>query len=145
MQFDSPAQQAALDRRLPPAARARMQASRYGLSVSGAWELATFAAVPVATVLPMAWLLHPVWWPPALLLALGPLLMTRFVHPLLHAHPAVLRARHGRLLRWIVGTRAFRWLRGHHLIHHRRAGERFNLLPGGDWLLGTWRPRRRAR
>lgn len=134
VQFDTPAQQAALDARVKGPVGARMRADRYGASVSGACQTLTVVTVPLLLNLLLAWRLHPaLWWAGALVAAL-PLVISKYVHPLLHDLPAT--SRWGApLAAAFRRTPVFRFLRRYHLVHHARATVHYNLLPGADWLM----------
>ena len=64
--------------------------------------------------------------------------LAMFVHPYLHRpHDAVAGA--SPVLRWMLKTGYIRFLRQHHYLHHRYADCNFNLLLGGDVVLGRYR------
>jgi hypothetical protein len=42
-------------------------------------------------------------------------------------------------LHFVFSTRYFRFIARHHWIHHQYPDYNFNLLPGGDFLLGRHR------
>jgi hypothetical protein len=66
-------------------------------------------------------------------------LLAMLVHPYLHlSHSEVLR-RCPRPMAVLLGTRYFRAVARHHYLHHVYQRCNFNLLMGGDWLLGTHR------
>ncbi len=66
-------------------------------------------------------------------------MLAQLVHPYLHMEYARIPARAPLLVRAIAGTRYFRLLAMHHWLHHRYETCNYNLLLGGDLLLGVHR------
>lgn len=77
----------------------------------------------------------PISWPP---------LLSRFLHPLLHRPCKVAKVEAGPFVAWLLSTRYGRWARITHYVHHRHPRYNFNLLPGGDFLLGCYRAPRKS-
>jgi hypothetical protein len=138
VQFDAPGQQQRLDARLPAAVARRARSDRYGLTVTGPCELLAFTAVPLALTTAVAAVACPSMLGAGVGVSVLPLLLSRYVHPLLHRPPQAVG--------WLGRSRAFRFLQRYHLTHHRLGGRNYNLLPGGDLVMGQWhRPRRGGR
>ena len=66
-------------------------------------------------------------------------LMSAAIHPWLHVRHEVARARAPRPIAWLLNTRYMRSVARHHFVHHRHLAANFNLLLGGDLLLGVHR------
>lgn len=76
------------------------------------------------------------WW------AFGPLAGLSFAF-VCAAHAAAWTLVHGEMHepqgRWFGRSRPFQWLKTHHRLHHKHPNRNFNaLLPGVDWLVGTY-------
>ena len=65
--------------------------------------------------------------------------LAQFIHPYLHMSVVEVEAIAPPFIRWFSRTRYFRFLAIHHWIHHRYEHCNYNLLLGGDWLLGVVR------
>jgi hypothetical protein len=116
----------------------RIKEERYGLSV-GLRSLLTFNA----PALPMLPVLYWLCGPYACLGAAPPLLsmplLSMLIHPYLHlSHSDALRLS-PRPTAFLLKTRYFRIVARYHYMHHLYPRFNFNLLLGGDWLLGTVR------
>ncbi|MCY2968938.1 MAG: hypothetical protein NT069_35820 [Planctomycetota bacterium] len=70
---------------------------------------------------------------------LFPPLFSKFVHRHIHSPYDVAIRESGLPTRWLLRTRYGRAMIRHHWMHHRYAGSNFNLLLGGDWILGVGR------
>ena len=132
IQFHDQSQKRRLDRSLKGTIGEQLKANGYGLTISGFWELFTFAAVPMAFISVGFALLSPTWLPVGILIALLPLILTRYLHPLLHIDPEQHRA--GSLVNLICRASIFRYIQRYHFIHHKYGLVNFNLLPGADWV-----------
>lgn len=133
VQFDDPGQRRRLQGALKGVVGERLRANGYGMTISGFWELFTFAAVPVAFISVGFALLSPAWLPVGILIALLPLILTRYLHPLLHLDPEQHRA--DSLIHRICRTSIFLYIQRYHFVHHKYGAVNFNLLPGADWVL----------
>jgi len=67
-----------------------------------------------------------------------PPLLSMFIHPMIH-EPDGKAGRYNRWLGRVMRTRYFRNVCRHHWLHHKYPDCNFNLLLGGDRLLGTHR------
>ena len=141
VQFDSTEDKNALDARLKPRPQLRILGNRYGLDVSGFWETAVFIAVPVVISTSLFLLLCPDFVCLGVLIALSPLLLSKYLHPLLHAEATGPLEPHTFLSRLrLRRSRFFIYIRRYHYLHHEDVSCNYNLLPGGDWLLGVHKP-----
>ncbi|MEB3255304.1 MAG: hypothetical protein VKJ05_02835 [Synechococcaceae cyanobacterium] len=112
--------------------RQQLQETAFGESINPTLDaLLLFAGVPFLATIPLHLRLAPAALPVGLLIALAPFAMTSWVHPHLHAKADGLLGH------------ALQPLRDYHAEHHRRPWTHFNLVPGGDVLLGTHELRRR--
>lgn len=68
-----------------------------------------------------------------------PPLFSKFVHRHIHSPYDVAICESSLPTRWLLKTRYGRAMIRHHWMHHRYADSNFNLLLGGDWILGTGR------
>jgi len=71
-------------------------------------------------------------------LVLWPML-AQFVHPYLHLPRDDVLASGPLAIRLLARTPYFRVLARHHWLHHKYTSCNYNLLLGGDFLLGVWR------
>lgn len=85
---------------------------------------------------------HPWTTPPY---GLMPLLVSRYIHRLLHFSVNHQAFRGRRLERLISKTQPFRYLQRYHLLHHKNRSINFNLVLGGDWLFVFGKTRNRLR
>ena len=134
VQFDSALQQGKLDSRLRGAIGSRVRLDRYGLTVTGPSEFAAFVGPPLLVNSLVALALAPgLLWMGAVISTL-PLLLSRYLHPLLHE--PIPSARRRAVLPALRRGRMFRFVQSYHLLHHAHGTRNFNLLLGADWLLG---------
>ena len=66
-------------------------------------------------------------------------MMSKSLHPYLHMRYADALREAPRVLRWFLRTRYCRFIYRHHYLHHRYVVCNYNLIFGGDWLLGVHR------
>lgn len=74
----------------------------------------------------------------ALMLLIAPSL-SRWIHPYLHKDLRDAAEYAPIAIRFLLKTGYFRSVRRHHYLHHKYLDCNFNLLLGGDWLLGVHR------
>ncbi len=139
VQFRSADDKARVDWDLPPACAARIRREWYGVTVAGGrgYLMHVAPAVPAVAVLAAA-------GTAGLAAGLVPLLVvypaaSALVHP--HRHPHASRIP-GRAWRWLARTRAVRFMRHAHRLHHADCRCNFNLPPGADVVFRTSRVRR---
>lgn len=130
-QFGSEDERLKLNQKLPVALRDRIVKNRYGLSISSFLEMATFVAVPVLVNTGVVLLLWDIGMLPVVwLISIAPALLSRYVHPQLHK-AGVGQAGGNLWDRYLEGIREY------HRMHHEYGLVNFNLLPGGDYVLGV--------
>lgn len=141
-QFSSASEKELLDQELHHKGLHELIAVQYGL-ITNLLGSIYFMAIPMAATLMICLVLTgrllPDFLIPAGLLIISPPLLSRFVHPLLHCPEKEVRIKAGPLIAWIIRSPYGRWARKSHYVHHRHPAYNFNLLPGGDFLLGTHR------
>jgi hypothetical protein len=115
-----------------------IERERYGLSV-GARTILTFSAAVWPMVPALFALVGPFAALAALPVPLAVPMLSMFIHPYLHLPHREALERAPRPLAFLLRTRYFRAIARHHYLHHSHPGCNFNLLMGGDWLLGTHR------
>ncbi|HMS85826.1 MAG TPA: hypothetical protein PKD12_19450 [Nitrospira sp.] len=137
-QFSSQQEKARLDRRLRGPQGSLIQREYYGMTLRGVGII--WYNLPI---LPCILLVGLVVGPWGILGALPAVMayscLATFVHPCLHRPHGDEIARGSPMLRWVLKTRYMRFLRCHHYLHHRYVDCNFNLLPGGDVVLGHFR------
>ena len=141
-QFRSDADQAELDRALVVRDRAWVIRVRYGL-ITDTFGALCYVVLPASAAVVICYGVSGMFDTFFLVAAAVPVLSTPllsiFFHPYLHlsteraAEVAPLPAR------WLLKTRFGLWARIMHFVHHREPRVNFNLLPGGDILLQTFR------
>lgn len=138
-QFPSKEERERLDRKLcdgDPGSLIRRE--QYGLTLRGVgilwFNLPIFPVVPLIGFVCGPWVLLGAL--PGLAAYSG---ITILVHPYLH-RPHEEAVREGPpLVRWVLQTSYVKLLRRYHYLHHRHPDCNFNLLLGGDFLLGRYR------
>ncbi len=98
------------------------------------YNLATLPAVLALGLVVDVWaMLTAAPW-----LMIAPLL-SRWIHPYLHLdHETAIRCAPS-FIAILLGTPYFRAVARHHYLHHKYPNKNFNLLLGGDWILGRHR------
>lgn len=138
-QFTSAGEEARLRRKLEVNGKAHIPAQDYGLRVGGPGEFVRYMA-PTLPIMAVACFLGGPWFSLGAIIPFIVMpLMSEYVHPLLHLPHDKARAAAPVLLKPLVATRCFRYIARHHWLHHRHLDVNFNLLPGGDVLLGCHR------
>lgn len=131
-----------LDERLSATRQDWVRRVRYGLltDLFGAGCYVVLPAIACAAVGIVPRLIWSFWyWFAAVVpLVLTPML-SRLVHPHLHQPLETAVKDAGPIVRWLLNTDYGLWLRQTHFVHHCDPTRNFNLLPGGDYLLGTYR------
>jgi hypothetical protein len=137
-QFRDPADKERLDRQLSGPLGDLIRREQYGLTLRGSGILAF--NVPILPFLPLIGFSLGPW---VLLGALPGLFaysaITIFLHPYLHRrHDDAIREAPV-VLRWLLRTRFVKAAARNHYLHHRYIRCNYNLLLGGDFLLGQHR------
>ena len=111
----------------------------YGLRVGSPGEFLRYVA-PTLPIMALVCWLGGGWFS---LGAVVPLivmpLMSEFIHPLLHLSYDEARKAALPFLKPLVETKYFRYVARHHWLHHRQLDVNFNLMLGGDYILGRHR------
>lgn len=139
-QFASDAERAKLDAHLIERGHDDVIASGYGVELGReARNYARYMAPTLPIFVLVCWFGGGWFTVGALVpLCVWPML-AQFIHPYLHMrHEDAVRAAPA-LTRLLIGTRYFRHLARHHWLHHKHTDCNYNLLLGGDWLLGVHR------
>ncbi len=116
-------------------------AVRYGL-VTSYFGMVYFAFPPFAAACLISLCFGGCgWW--FLLAAIVPIslppLLSRAVHPYLHLSTEEADSKASLLVRCVLDSPYGVWAKKSHYVHHYHARYNFNLLPGGDMLLGCYR------
>jgi hypothetical protein len=136
-QFSNEQERERLDQRIRGPQSSWIRREHYGMTLRGVGIV--WFNLPI---LPFVLLIGLVCGPWVLVGALPALAvysyLAMFVHPYLHRpHDEVAGA--SPFLRWMLKTGYIRFLRQHHYLHHRYSDCNFNLLLGGDFVLGRYR------
>ncbi|MCC6511824.1 MAG: hypothetical protein IT423_22170 [Pirellulaceae bacterium] len=141
-QFQGADEQASLDRELTESGHASFVALRYGLITNFLGSL-NYAGGPIAVSLGLSFLIYGRVHPSFLAGACLPIVTTPalsiYIHPYLHLPRHLAHSSAPILVSWILRSAYGDWARRHHYVHHRQPSVNFNLLPGGDYLFGTYR------
>jgi len=131
IQFDSKEEQEKLDRFLIKKFGKTDREQAYGLTINTIYEYIMFL-LPAFFLLPI--LAFYLDFFQLLIFALPltfPLLLSKYIHPVLHEK---LEEKS-----WVYNNWYVRLIYETHYIHHQDDSKNFNLLWGGDWLLGTYK------
>ncbi len=139
-QFSSRAEQERLDARLNAKGHTTARSRSYGSRIGPKLKYHLDYMMPTLPVFATVCWLGGGWFT---LGALVPLvvwpMLAQFIHPYLHMSTQRIDQIAPPFIRWFSRTRYFRFLAVHHWIHHRYEHWNYNLLLGGDWLLGVVR------
>ncbi len=72
-----------------------------------------------------------------LITAYIPVWMSKYIHPLLHAPEETYK--HSTFIQWFMKTKYMEKVLLNHFLHHHDGSKNFNLLLGGDQLIGLYR------
>ena len=138
VQFDSLNKKESLDSKLYSRPHLRVLRDRYGLSISGFWGNAVFMAIPISIAISIFSLLaiKHVWF--AILIAIVPMVLSKYLHPFLHEENPISKST-STIMKHFLNSRYFLYIQLYHYIHHRYPLCNFNLMLGGDYLLGVAR------
>ena len=141
-QFRSHHDQQKLDHELTEIGAASLIRRRYGL-ITDALGTFFFVFPPSVCVGVVMWILFGQvsfgFLAAAAMPIAGAPVLSRFAHPYLHVSFEDAKKQGGPFVVWLLSTRYGKWVRAAHFVHHRYPKFNFNLLPGGDYLLGTYR------
>lgn len=116
--------------------RTQVETTNFGTTITLS-SFPFFMGLPLALIAPLI-LVNPIMAIAACSMLPLPPLLSMHIHPLMHMphkQAANMPGFPGMLMRTAVA----RWVVRHHWMHHRYEDSNFNLLPGGDFLLGTHR------
>ena len=139
-QFGSPGEERALRDLLSRKGYGRLAGKRaYGARIGGPREVLVYM-LPTLPIYSCVCYLGGLWFTAGALLPLivWPL-FAQFVHPYLHMTRAEAMRRATPAMRLLLRTPYFDTLYQHHWLHHRHPECNFNLVMGGDLLLGRHR------
>ena len=135
IQFESPCKKESLDSKLKSRPQLRILGDRYGLSISGFWEIVVFVGVPLTINSIVFILLAPSFLYIGLIIAILPMLLSKYLHPLLH----VKKLKKNLFISLVMQSRFFISIQNYHFLHHKYVSCNYNLLPGGDYLMRVCR------
>jgi len=137
-QFRSQKEKDQLDAELTGFHGALIQRERYGVSLADVGVL--MFLLPVIGFVPLIYWLLGGWGLSGALIpfTLYPM-SSMFLHPYLHMRYDDSLRTAPPFLRWFLRTRYCRFIYRHHYLHHRYVRCNYNLLFGGDFLLGVYR------
>jgi len=140
-QFRNPEDQANVDRWItetfPRSFAELIWRERYNLTLVGVEGILPFTLPFLIVPLMVLAFLGPMAFAVCLPVSITPVLISRYIHPFLHAIDDLPHS--NRLIRWIAKSSYMRWAFQNHFLHHRHPLTNFNLLPGGDYLVGHYR------
>lgn len=143
-QFSSAEEERRLRRKLAAEGKGHILAQGYGLRVGDPGEFLRYVAPTLPFVALVCWLGGGWFSLGAVVPFIVMPLMSQLIHPLLHLSYDEARKAAPALLKPLVATGCFRYLARYHWLHHRHLDVNFNLMPGGDYLLGRHRAPTRA-
>ena len=139
-QFNCERDKARLDDNLNRTGKHRVIETDYGLRIGGKSSyFAEFVAPTAPFVLAICYFGGP-WFAAGALIpfVLWPLL-SQCVHPYLHQSASQVKSSAPVALRFLARTGCFQYLARYHWMHHTYTDCNYNLLIGGDFVLGTYR------
>jgi hypothetical protein len=137
-QFSSQQEKDRLDLKLSAHQYSLMRREHYGMSLRGG-GIVWFNLPILPCVLLIGLVVGPWGFVGALPAVAAYSCLAMFVHPYLHRPHEEGTTSVSPVLRWILKTGYVRFLRCHHYLHHRYGDCNFNLLLGGDIVLGRYR------
>jgi hypothetical protein len=139
-QFADDSERARLTRRLREIDKSEIVACEYGNIIGIELKAYLFYMGPTLPVFAATCWLGGLWFTIG---ACVPLIawpmLAQFVHPHLHRNHREVMDDPRAWPRFMARTRYFRHLAQHHWLHHTYPNCNYNLLLGGDWLLGVHR------
>lgn len=139
-QFRSEEERARLDSHLKARHSGYIIECSYGLILGGRVKYYAQYMAPTVPIFILLCCIGGSWFTlgACLPLCLWPML-AQFVHPYLHMRYRDVIDRAPFVVRVLAKTAYFRYLARHHWLHHRYINCNYNLLLGGDCVLGVWR------
>lgn len=137
-QFSSRQEKERLDLRIKGSQASLIRREHYGMTLRGVGIV--WFTLPLLPCLVLIGLVLGPWGLVGALPAVAAYsCLAMFVHPHLHRPHEEDVAGVSAVRRWILKTGYVRFLRRHHFLHHRYTDCNFNLLLGGDVVLGRYR------
>jgi hypothetical protein len=133
-QFEDTDERLQVMNRLPSTILSRAQATNFGATITLS-SFPFFMGLPLALIAPV-FFVNPIIFIAACSMLPLPALLSMHLHPLMHM-PYEKAANTPGVTGFIMKTSVVRWIVRHQWLHHRYEESNFNLLPGGDFLLGT--------
>ncbi len=140
-QFPDPQRQLSVDawiaERFPADFASLIWREKYNLTLRGLSGILPFALPFCAGPLLIALLLGRYAFLGSLLTAFIPVWLSKYIHPLVHLPEQTAQAHP--FTRWLMKTNYMRRVLRNHFLHHQEPETNFNLLLGGDYLVGLHR------
>ena len=137
-QFDNNNHRISVDSRALAAGDGKIKEIDYGLRAGWigfvTYNLTTIPILPILAIVFGPWSAATA----TPLLAITPVL-SRWFHPYLHCNHENAIREAPIWIAWLLQTTYFKAVARHHFLHHKHPNSNFNLLLGGDWLLGVHR------
>ena len=139
-QFSNEEERARLDLHLNARRFGYITECRYGLIVGDRPKYYAMYMAPTVPIFILLCCIGGSWFTigACLPLCVWPML-AQFVHRYLHMRYRDVIDRGPFVIRVLAKTAYFRYLARHHWLHHRYTNCNYNLLLGGDYVLGVWR------
>jgi hypothetical protein len=138
-QFSNEEEQARLDLHLTARRFGYITECRYGLILGDRLKYYAWYMAPTVPIFILLCCIGGSWFTigACLPLCLWPML-AQFIHRYLHMRYRDVIDRGPFVIRVLAKTAYFRYLARHHWLHHRYTNCNYNLLLGGDYVLGVW-------
>src|SRR5262249_22322250 len=137
-QFDDDVHKLALEKRAEKIRDGSIEKTSFGLRPT--WPGMLGFILPTVPSLPLFAIAFGPWSVvSALPLLVATPALSRWIHPYLHQNRAMPAEEPPWWVAWLLRTTYFRAVARHHFLHHKYPDCNFNLLLGGDWLLGVHR------
>jgi hypothetical protein len=110
---------------------------RYNLTLKRASGILPFAGPFCVGPILIGLVLGPVAFFASLTTAYIPVWLSKFIHPLIHNPHET--CTHSKFIQWLMKTKYMEAVLLNHFLHHQDGSRNYNLLLGGDYLLGLFR------
>lgn len=120
--------------------QSRLEKTQFGETIQVSFEAITlFSGVPLVMIIPLYAYFAPIWTLLGVMIALTPFLITKYIHPYLHAPFRPSEIGSGRTFTQRICYPVLTYIRRYHAIHHLSPTVNFNLMLGADYLFRTAR------
>jgi len=140
-QFESPIHKAEVDtwiaREFPTEFANLIWEEQYNLTLKGVSGILPFAIPFFTGPIVIAILFGKIAFFTSLITGLVPVLMSKYIHPFIHQPERMSEAPF--VVQLIAKTKYMQWIFKNHYMHHKYLDTNFNLLLGGDYLVGAHR------